>query len=520
MALNHLSQTSHSHINTSFKSHEHTPAFISASKPSPSPTPIPSSYRNNASAIAPLSINVKSIDKFSSSESDEYANHIDVHANDMLLTLRKEVFLVIQEITPEFLERWTSETCTPEDLIIERLTGGLTNHLLMVTIRPKNNDMDIDPDANAKANADAGENTKKHTLLLRIHGHGQDENEETNVIHRNIENKISAELSKNGIAPIFHGRFANGRIEQFYQGMRTLSCKEMSQVKYTRAIAIQMARLHNTHMPWLMEAYREEIESDGKGLGLLGLQGQIWGRIEMWVRQVQEIIRKDGNSSEEDDYRRQNVRNMANEMEKEWEWVKEEWKYIFSTNYGEKEGRHKLAMDFCKSLTFAHMDCQCLNILTKVNDRNVDNNRNEDGNDDGVVADVRLIDFEFAGINPRAVDIGNTFAEFCEMTNLAPDYKIQYPSASVQNIFVMAYIRENNHNLAKAVEEMCDEERDLFLVTMREVIQKFSLLSHLGWAFWALAQSSASTIDYDYVTYAKLRIDGYHFFKERQWSNL
>ena len=42
------------------------------------------------------------------------------------------------------------------------------------------------------------------------------------------------------------------------------------------------------------------------------------------------------------------------------------------------------------------------------------------------------------------------------------------------------------------------------------LIEQFSALSHLMWGLWALIQSRLSQLDFDYVNYAKLRLDCYY----------
>ena len=40
-------------------------------------------------------------------------------------------------------------------------------------------------------------------------------------------------------------------------------------------------------------------------------------------------------------------------------------------------------------------------------------------------------------------------------------------------------------------------------------VEGFSLASHFYWGLWALIQAKISTIDFDYMSYAKLRFDEY-----------
>jgi len=136
-------------------------------------------------------------------------------------------------------------------------------------------------------------------------------------------------------------------------------------------------------------------------------------------------------------------------------------------------------------------------------------------------ASVRLIDFEYAGLNSRAADLANTFCEHCDMNNLKPDYEVQYPTVQEQDAFLIAYLWEIQPDLALFLGSSSSESSSRwkeFLDAMRSEIGKYTLLSHLGWAIWAIAQHYVSTIEYDYVAYAKVRIDGYELFKKKYWS--
>jgi len=104
------------------------------------------------------------------------------------------------------------------------------------------------------------------------------------------------------------------------------------------------------------------------------------------------------------------------------------------------------------------------------------------------------------------------------MNNLKPDYGAQYPTAEEQNVFLTTYVCENSPELAKQLD--MNGEWDDFLSVMRKEVGKHSLISHLGWACWSILQNSSSSIEFDYVTYGKLRLQGYRFFKKQFWPHL
>ena len=460
-------------------------------------------YLNNATLIVPLTITA-------------HMNTTDTQSKKS--RLNQEVFQVLQEIVPEFL----TEECSPQDLIVRNLTGGLSNYLLTVSLP-----------------AIAGDNRNHdNTLLIRLHTSSAEEETETeaeaeaspNLLDRTLENKISAELSQAGMAPRYHGRFVNGRIEQFYEGVRTVTCHEMADKRYARAIAVHLARLHQMEISCLNEKHDNGNDNDndngGDGIGIIGKgKGQIWERIEDWIRMAKDAWSK-GEDYDKNETKQQKERELVEEMlveiHSEWKWLKSELLHVDSkrsTSPHSTRTEVDRAIDFGREVVFTHMDCQSLNILTPVQDEEVDSDHGVVIKDESM-ADIRLIDFEYADMNPRAADLANTFAEFCDMNNLIPDYKNQYPAASVQDVFLLAYIREYDDALANELEGMNKDAVDAFLSTMRDEIGKYSLLSHLCWASWALLQSSASSIEFDYITYATIRLEGFRFFKTRHWPEL
>lgn len=201
-----------------------------------------------------------------------------------------------------------------------------------------------------------------------------------------------------------------------------------------------------------------------------------------------------------------------------------------------------VASSYFRQVVFTHMDCQSLNILTPCdgfhlgddssdtaavseNDKEfqaIESKLEVEGNGrekekGGDHASVRLIDFEYAGVNPRAADIANTFSEYCNMNNLEPDYESQYPTHEQQDVFLRAYIETASPELARHLDQVEDGWAS-FLAAARVEVGQHTLLSHIGWGIWAIAQESLSNIEFDYLKYARLRLDGYFHFKERYFE--
>eukprot|EP00762_Andalucia_godoyi_P001533 ANDGO_00294.mRNA.1 putative ethanolamine kinase A len=120
------------------------------------------------------------------------------------------------------------------------------------------------------------------------------------------------------------------------------------------------------------------------------------------------------------------------------------------------------------------------------------------GNDES--EQVAFIDYEYASYNYAEFDIGNHFAEFCGWEqNLEKDF----PSEEVQRLFIGQYLRTRGM--------WSQENEDLW----RKRVLKFSLAAHLYWSLWALVQSSFSSIDFDFASYAEHRTKNYFAYKDR-----
>ncbi|XP_059731616.1 ethanolamine kinase 2 isoform X2 [Bos taurus] len=130
-------------------------------------------------------------------------------------------------------------------------------------------------------------------------------------------------------------------------------------------------------------------------------------------------------------------------------------------------------------VVFCHNDLLCKNIIY-----------------DSSKGHVRFIDYEYAGYNYQAFDIGNHFNEFAGVNEV--DYS-RYPARETQLLWLRYYLQAQNGTA----------------VTPREVerlyvqVNKFALASHFLWALWALIQNQFSTIDFDFLRYAVIRFNQY-----------
>lgn len=120
--------------------------------------------------------------------------------------------------------------------------------------------------------------------------------------------------------------------------------------------------------------------------------------------------------------------------------------------------------------------------------------------------DVTFIDYEYADYNYQALDIGNHFCEFAGVDKYEPNL---YPDKEFQMKWLKEYLEAwylVNGYSSNVVEEAVE--------VLYIQVNKFSLAAHLFWGTWALIQSAHSTLDFDFLGYAKERIDEYFARKE------
>ncbi|KAF5894010.1 ethanolamine kinase 1, partial [Clarias magur] len=104
---------------------------------------------------------------------------------------------------------------------------------------------------------------------------------------------------------------------------------------------------------------------------------------------------------------------------------------------------------------------------------------------------VKFIDYEYAGYNYQAYDIGNHFNEFAGLNEV--DYSL-YPERSLQLQWLRAYLEAYKEYKDQGT-EVSEAEVEVLYVQ----VNRFALASHFFWGLWALIQAQYSTIDFDFL---------------------
>ena len=112
---------------------------------------------------------------------------------------------------------------------------------------------------------------------------------------------------------------------------------------------------------------------------------------------------------------------------------------------------------------------------------------------------MTFIDYEYGAANYAAFDLGNHFTEFVGVDDHL-DYDRLYPDEAFQKEWLGRYLREYNRGREPSQEEVHKTYVD---------VNKFSLMANLQWGVWSLVQAKNSSLEFDFLYYAKQRLQEY-----------
>lgn len=110
--------------------------------------------------------------------------------------------------------------------------------------------------------------------------------------------------------------------------------------------------------------------------------------------------------------------------------------------------------------------------------------------------ECHIIDYEYTNVNYQMFDIANHFNEFAGIDDVNYDL---CPNENEKRDFLKTYLKFYLEN------EPTNDEIEQMLAE----IPIFEAASHAFWIFWAVFQANNSTIDFDYLDYARQRLDQY-----------
>lgn len=152
--------------------------------------------------------------------------------------------------------------------------------------------------------------------------------------------------------------------------------------------------------------------------------------------------------------------------------------------------------DTSHQLVFGHTDLLSGNVIVQPRSAS---------NPDPKTETVSFIDYEYAVPSPVAFDIANHFAEWggfdCDYNNI--------PTRSVRRAFVEEYMSSYcSHTRIQGGDDLVSQ--------IFKEIDHFRGVPGLYWGIWALIQATISQIDFDYASYAEIRLGEYWAWRAEQ----
>ncbi|OAA43039.1 Protein kinase-like domain protein [Beauveria brongniartii RCEF 3172] len=334
-----------------------------------------------------------------------------------------------------------------------RFTDGITNTLLKaVNRRPGLSHAEIDREA----------------ILLRAYGNGTDI-----LIDREREAANHELLMKYNLAPALLARFANGMLYRFIPGS-VAQPKDLPDRVLSKAIARRLAQWHAT-VPCL-----PDIRNPATSIELTGNSNKakianaapgkttpnLWSTIQKWILAL----------PVDTDAERERQSKLQKELQ------------LLVQQLSQRPGFGQ------NGLVFAHCDLLSANVIIH--------------NDDNKPFSVSFIDYEYGTPSPAAFDIANHFAEWA-------GYDCDYAAIPKRNqrlAFVREYI-ETYAQLSGAGENFKIERET---AKMMQDVDDFRGVPGFYWGIWSSIQATISKIDFDYASYAELRLGEYWACKYEQ----
>jgi ethanolamine kinase len=155
-------------------------------------------------------------------------------------------------------------------------------------------------------------------------------------------------------------------------------------------------------------------------------------------------------------------------------------------------------------LIFAHCDLLSANVIVIPH---AEKNGVVNGHSDS--QDVHFIDYEYATPSPAAFDIANHFAEW---GGYDCDYNM-LPTRSVRREFLTEYVKSFAQHGGKGVDA---GEQEKVVEKLFQDVDRFRGIPGFYWGVWALIQATISQIDFDYASYAEVRLGEYWAWRGEQ----
>jgi ethanolamine kinase len=350
----------------------------------------------------------------------------------------------------------------------------------------------------------------EEAVLLRAYGEGTEV-----IIDRERETKSHALLAEHRLAPALLARFNNGLMYRFIRG-RVCRPEDLREPPIARAVAREMGTWH-AMLPVLFEDTTAPVPTHDESNPLSRPPAKtrrslaeinaitpskptpnIWTVMQKWIFALP-------------------VRTAA---EKERQTTLQAELKRTTAELGDIPGLGK------DGLIFGHCDLLSGNVIILPESRWLSSNN----------PSVSFIDYEYATPSPCAFDLANHFAEWggfdCDFSVL--------PTRKTRLVFITQYLcsyyaqldlkasldanSDKSKPFGKGFGSITAPESDFWNANSKnrdaeigrifEEVDRFRGVPGLYWGIWALIQAEISQIDFDYASYAEVRLGEYWSWRE------
>lgn len=323
------------------------------------------------------------------------------------------------------------------------------------------------------------EEIDQDSVLLRAYG-----NNTEIIIDRDREAISHALCAQSGLAPTLLARFNNGLLYRYIIG-KVCTPKDLIRQPVWHAVAQRLGEWH-ARLPVHSIATKSPVHNGTNGtngshpLTLNGLNPQsallsrapvpnCWSVMQKWV------------SALPHDTLKKKARKQL--LQKE-----------LDRSFKDLDNQRGPGSD---GFVFGHCDLLSANVIMlplDAHDSQADSNLR-----------VSFIDYEYATPCPASFDIANHFAEW---GGYDCDYNM-LPTRSVRRQFIHHYLASYNAHSDKPVPENMPQ-------ILFDEIDRWRGMPGLYWGIWALIQATISQIDFDYASYAEVRLDEYFAWRAEE----
>ncbi|KAF2223072.1 choline/ethanolamine kinase [Elsinoe ampelina] len=335
-----------------------------------------------------------------------------------------------------------------------RFTDGITNTLLKAEKkRPGYSQDDIDEEA----------------ILLRAYGEGTDV-----LIDREREIRAHSLLACKGLAPPLFARFNNGLLYKFIAG-DVCTPQDIRRQEIYCAVAEKLGQWHGSlSIDAISDVQDVQARTNGQVNGAAKTSvpfPNLWSVLQSWIDAL----------PAQNDSQRQRIKTLQVEND--------QLKSQLIKSHGL----------YGKDYIFSHCDLLCGNVIVQKSRANGHANGN-------TKPKIGFIDYEYATPAPAAFDIANHFAEW---GGFDCDYNAM-PTKSQRREFIEHYVASYRHHVNPDSSEASQAEAVEHLYAQ---VDLFRGVPGFYWGVWALIQAQISQIDFDYPSYAEVRLGEYYAWK-------